>query len=94
MSTIFQTTDLVQRAISQRRNVSAFENCWTAFQEWRKWERLRRDLCSLSDRELMDIGITLRGLEPKHRPARHKIGRMISIPGNDYTRLAIVSFRT
>ncbi|MGY4497619.1 uncharacterized protein YjiS (DUF1127 family) [Bradyrhizobium sp. GM24.11] len=58
MSTIFQTTDLVQRAISQRRNVSAFENCWTAFQEWRKWERLRRDLCSLSDRELMDIGIT------------------------------------
>lgn len=58
MSTIFQTTDLVQRAISQRRNVSAFENCWTAFQEWRKWERLRRDLCRLSDRELMDIGIT------------------------------------
>lgn len=58
MGTIFQATDLVQRAISQRRNVSAFENCWTAFQDWRKWERLRRDLCSLSDRELMDIGIT------------------------------------
>ncbi|MDT4740341.1 MULTISPECIES: DUF1127 domain-containing protein [unclassified Bradyrhizobium] len=33
-------------------------NCWTAFKEWRKWERLRRDLCNLSDRELMDMGIT------------------------------------
>lgn len=58
MSTIFQTTGLVQKAVSQRRNISAFKNFWTAFQEWRKWERLRRDLCNLSDRELMDIGIT------------------------------------
>lgn len=58
MSTIYQTTGLVQTDASQRRNVSAFKNCWTAFQEWRKWERLRRDLCNLSDRELMDIGIT------------------------------------
>ncbi|UWU74713.1 DUF1127 domain-containing protein [Bradyrhizobium huanghuaihaiense] len=58
MSTIYQTTGLVQTGVSQRRSVSAFKNCWTAFQEWRKWERLRRDLCNLSDRELMDIGIT------------------------------------
>jgi uncharacterized protein YjiS (DUF1127 family) len=57
MSTIYQITDLVRTTESQRRNVSAFKNCWIAFQEWRKWERLRRDLCKLSDRELMDIGI-------------------------------------
>lgn len=58
MSMIYQTTGLVQTADSQRRNVSAFRNCWNAFQEWRKWERLRRDLYSLSDQELKDIGIT------------------------------------
>ena len=58
MGTIYQTTSLVQTTVAQRGNVGAFMNCWTAFQEWRKWERLRRDLCNLSDRELMDMGIT------------------------------------
>ncbi|WP_441268635.1 DUF1127 domain-containing protein [Bradyrhizobium sp. 215_C5_N1_1] len=58
MSMIYQTTGLVQTTDSQRRNVSVFRNCWNAFQEWRKWERLRRDLYSLSDQELKDIGIT------------------------------------
>ena len=33
-------------------------NFWGAFQEWRKWERLRTNLCNLSDKELMDISIT------------------------------------
>lgn len=58
MSTVYQRTDLVQTAVSERGNVRRFKNFWIAFQEWRKWERLRRDLCTLSDRELMDIGIT------------------------------------
>ncbi|RXG84086.1 DUF1127 domain-containing protein [Bradyrhizobium zhanjiangense] len=58
MSTIFQTTGLVQTTVPQRRNISPFKNWWFAFQEWRTWERLRRDLCKLSDQELMDIGIT------------------------------------
>ncbi|MBR0823493.1 DUF1127 domain-containing protein [Bradyrhizobium liaoningense] len=58
MSVIYQTTGLVQTTDSQRRHVSVFKNCWNAFQEWRKWERLRRDLCSLSNQELKDIGIT------------------------------------
>ncbi|WP_128929162.1 DUF1127 domain-containing protein [Bradyrhizobium guangxiense] len=58
MSTIYQRTELVQTAVWQRCNVSRFKNFWIALQEWRKWERLRRDLCKLSDRELMDIGIT------------------------------------
>jgi uncharacterized protein YjiS (DUF1127 family) len=58
MSTIYRTTGLAQTTVSQRRDSSAFKNFWGAFQEWRKWERLRGDLCNLSDRELMDIGIT------------------------------------
>ncbi|WP_409241640.1 DUF1127 domain-containing protein [Bradyrhizobium sp. CB1015] len=58
MSTIFQTTRLVQTTEPQRPNVRAFKNWWMSFQEWRKCERLRRHLCKLSDQELMDIGIT------------------------------------
>ena len=58
MSTIYSTTGLAQTTASKRRDSSAFKNFWGAFQEWRKWERLRADLCNLSDRELMDIGIT------------------------------------
>ena len=58
MSTIYRTTGLAQTTVSQRCDSSALKNFWGAFQEWRKWERLRGDLCNLSDRELMDIGIT------------------------------------
>jgi len=58
MSTISQTTGLARTAVLQRRHGGAFRNFWIAFQEWRKWERLRHDLCSLSDQELKDIGIT------------------------------------
>ena len=58
MSTTYSTTDLTQTTASTPRVSSAFKNFWGAFQEWRKWERLRADLCDLSDRELMDIGIT------------------------------------
>jgi uncharacterized protein YjiS (DUF1127 family) len=74
MSTIYRTTGLAQTTVSQRRDSSAFKNFWGAFQEWRKWERLRGDLCNLSDRELMDIGITRgeidyvasnRGIDPR-----------------------------
>jgi len=57
MSTIYRTTGLAQTTVSQRRDSSALKNFWGAFQEWRKWERQRRDLCNLSDRDL-DIGIT------------------------------------
>ena len=58
MSTTHSTTGLTQTTASTPRVSSAFKNFWGAFQEWRKWERLRADLCDLSDRELMDIGIT------------------------------------
>ena len=57
MSTIHETTELGQ--VTARRQVySPLEIYWDAFQEWRKRPRLQADLCDLSDRELMDIGIT------------------------------------
>jgi uncharacterized protein YjiS (DUF1127 family) len=57
MSTIRETTEL--RPVTARRQVySPLEAYWNAFQEWRKRRRLLTNLCDLSDRELMDIGIT------------------------------------
>ena len=56
MSTIRETTEL--GPVTARRQVySPLETYWIAFQEWRKRQRLA-NLCDLSDRELMDIGIT------------------------------------
>jgi uncharacterized protein YjiS (DUF1127 family) len=51
-------TCLAQATASTRRVSGALQAFWDRFQEWRKWERLRADLCNLSDRELTDIGIT------------------------------------
>jgi uncharacterized protein YjiS (DUF1127 family) len=57
MSTIHETTEL--RQVTARRQVfSPLEIYWAAFQEWRKRTRLQADLIDLSDRELMDIGIS------------------------------------
>ena len=56
MSTIHGTTELGP-VTAKRQVYSPLETYWNAFQEWRKRERLRADLCDLSDRELMDIGI-------------------------------------
>jgi uncharacterized protein YjiS (DUF1127 family) len=61
MNTTFSTTGLAQTTGSTRRVFSVFSlfrRYWGAFQEWRKRERLRADLCGLNDRELQDIGIT------------------------------------
>jgi uncharacterized protein YjiS (DUF1127 family) len=57
MNTTYSATGLARMTASTRRVSCAFKNFWGAFQEWRKWERLRANLCNLSDRELMDIGI-------------------------------------
>jgi uncharacterized protein YjiS (DUF1127 family) len=43
---------------STQRVSSFFEKYWNVFQQRRKGQKLRADLCDLSDRELMDIGIT------------------------------------
>jgi uncharacterized protein YjiS (DUF1127 family) len=57
MSTIYGTTELGQPT-AKRQVYSPLEKYWVAFQEWRKRERLRAQLCQLTDSELIDIGIT------------------------------------
>ena len=57
MSTMRETTEL--GAVTARRQVySPLETYWNAFQEWRKREKLRTQLCRLTESELADIGIT------------------------------------
>ena len=73
MSTIRGTTEL--GPVTARRQVySPLETYWNAFQEWRKREKLRTQLCGLTDSELADIGITRgeidyvsshRGIDPR-----------------------------
>ncbi|WP_407117052.1 DUF1127 domain-containing protein [Bradyrhizobium sp. LMG 9283] len=57
MSTIHGTTEQGQ-VTAGRQVYSPLEAYWNAFQEQRKRRRLLANLCDLSDRELMDIGIT------------------------------------
>ena len=57
MSTINGTTELGP-ATARRQVYSPLEAYWNAFQEWRKRQRLLANLSDLSDRDLMDIGIT------------------------------------
>ena len=57
MSTIQGTTQLGPTT-AKRQVYSPLETYWNAFQEWRKRERQRAELCRLTDSELMDIGIT------------------------------------
>ena len=57
MSTIHGITEFGP-AIARRQYYSPLEAYWDAFREWRKRERLRTQLCRLTDGELMDIGIT------------------------------------
>lgn len=57
MSTIRETAEL--GPVTGRRQVySPLETYWNAFQEWRRRQRVVASLCDLSDRELVDIGIT------------------------------------
>ena len=58
MSTIYGTAGLGPATAKRRAVYSPLEAYWNAFQEWRKRERLRSQLCLLTDSELMDIGIT------------------------------------
>ena len=57
MSTIHGATELRQ-ATAKRQVYSPLEIYWDAFRQWRKRERLRTQLCQLTERELTDIGIT------------------------------------
>ena len=57
MSTIQETTGL-RPATAKRQVYSPLEAYWNAFQAWRNREKLRTELCRLTDFELEDIGIT------------------------------------
>jgi uncharacterized protein YjiS (DUF1127 family) len=57
MSTIHVPTELGP-ATARRQVYSPLEAYWNTFQEWRKREKLRTELCRLTDSELADIGIT------------------------------------
>jgi len=57
MSTIHGITERGP-ATAKRQVYSPFEEYWNAFLEWRKRDRLRTQLCHLTDSELADIGIT------------------------------------
>ena len=57
MSTIHGITELGP-ATAKRQVYSPFEQYWNAFLEWRKLDRMRTQLCHLTDSELADIGIT------------------------------------
>ena len=43
---------------AKRQVYSPLEAYWNAFQAWRKREKLRTELCRLTDFELEDIGLT------------------------------------
>ena len=58
MSITYGAAGLGRTATRARHVSNFFKRYWHAFAQWRSRERLRADLCNLSDRELMDIGTT------------------------------------
>jgi uncharacterized protein YjiS (DUF1127 family) len=58
MYTALGAAELKQATRSTQRVSNFLGSCWGAFHQWRKRDRLRTELYSLNDRELMDIGIT------------------------------------
>ena len=82
MSTI-HTTEFAP-ATARRQYYSPLEAYWDAFREWRKRERLRTQLCRLTDGELMDIGITRGEIDyvasnPDDRPTGYRSSYSVNI---------------
>jgi uncharacterized protein YjiS (DUF1127 family) len=74
------------RAASARCISSLLQRFWRAFGAWRRRERLRDGLLTLSDRELMDIGLTRadidsiapqRAIDTLRDRTVHLLGRMM-----------------
>ena len=57
MNTAHSAAGLEQTATSTQSVSSFLRSCWVEFQEWRQRGRRHVELCHLSDRELMDIGV-------------------------------------
>ena len=79
MSTTYSTTGLAQTTASTPRVSSAFKNFGVRFKNGANGSGCEADLCNLSDRELMDIGITRgeidyvasnRDTDPRRHPIR------------------------
>jgi uncharacterized protein YjiS (DUF1127 family) len=82
MSTTNGTTWLERTPVSTRHVSSFIWKYWNAFRERCERRKLLVTLSSLSDTELMDIGITRSEIDyVASRPARHPIRRM-AIPAN------------
>ena len=58
MSMTHGAAELGHTTDSKRRDFRSLRSCWGAFQEWRQRGRSEDELYNLSDRSLMDIGIT------------------------------------
>jgi len=58
MNTTYNVSGSRKTIASTRLGLSLFNRCWGALLERRNRERLRADLCYLSDSELRDMGIT------------------------------------
>ena len=74
MSTALGAAEPKQATRSTQRVSNFLRSCWRTLHQWRKRDKLRTELYGLSDRELMDIGITRgeiddfasnRGLDPQ-----------------------------
>lgn len=65
MSMAHSLAGLVQTTDSPQRASSFLKSCLFAFQAWRKRRELQAELCSLSDRGLMDIGVTRDEIEQR-----------------------------
>ena len=57
MSTFYGTAGLGPAPAKRQAAYSPLEAYWNAFQDRRKRERLRTQLCRLTDSELLDIGV-------------------------------------
>jgi uncharacterized protein YjiS (DUF1127 family) len=58
MSMIHGAAELGHTTDSQWRVFRSLRSCWIAFQQWRQRGRSEHELYKLSDRALMDIGMT------------------------------------
>jgi uncharacterized protein YjiS (DUF1127 family) len=58
MYTTHGSAEVGQTTASTRAVSNFLRNCWDSFQQRRKRDRLRAELCGLNDYALTDIGIT------------------------------------
>jgi uncharacterized protein YjiS (DUF1127 family) len=90
MSMTHGTTWLERTSVSTRHVASFIWKYWDAFQERRGRQKLRDALSNLSDRDLMDIGITRgeidyaashRGIDPRGIPSGEWLRHLPTVDG-------------